>query len=593
MLKESLQDRFLDCRAVLLPLCKRVALVWLFLITNGVYGDEQEPKEPVEFQLDSARVFVRSLLTQEDPQCITPNEFRSADPAWSPDGTQLVVESDRDGNWEIHLITLGTGIWRNLSQAPDSMDRAPHWCPENNRIAFVSNRTGDLRVYSMNPDGGDVVCHTCETGPPGYHDTPQYSPDGTKILFAAYEIEFEGSRIYSLDVEANSLTCWEALGNDCFEPVWAATGIIACSRPNTDGYYRLLQASSPQEKAEEVGLHERSYLGDYRSPAWSSQNEQLYYSFPSMHTWPDWRMHIYRDAVGDDPVCLTLSLQLPSDCYGFNQAAVSPKGDRIAFTGNASGERSAAYFAWRDAVIAHEMTLRRRSGWFILGAQGEIITLRYNLPPLLGTVVIIEHDDHSLELRYAGIVDRGLFGKVTTKGIVEIEDATLPEKVVHGFPKIWPIIDPSGRPSLPIQHRVYSTSTSPEQMHESITGRAEGCVVVTIDGTLLPVSPATTAASALWFVRKETSLDIVSVAQGEQIVARIDANLELRILTVWNGCPMAVDEKCPWPYSNEAGQPMPIPEGHELTLPCTGRSLRVIRDDGLIIIYENHTRLGH
>jgi len=38
---------------------------------------------------------------------LTDNAFENLKPAWSPDGTRLVFESNRDGNWEIYIAEAG------------------------------------------------------------------------------------------------------------------------------------------------------------------------------------------------------------------------------------------------------------------------------------------------------------------------------------------------------------------------------------------------------------------------------------------------------------------------------------------------------
>src|SRR5688572_1379880 len=76
---------------------------------------------------------VKSRLTHEDG--------RNIYPSWSPDGSTVVYQSDRDGNWEIYIHNLVTGPLTNLTQnAAD--DTNPAWSPDGSRIAFVSNRDG-------------------------------------------------------------------------------------------------------------------------------------------------------------------------------------------------------------------------------------------------------------------------------------------------------------------------------------------------------------------------------------------------------------------------------------------------------------------
>ena len=40
---------------------------------------------------------------------LTDNAFENQKPAWSPDGTRLLFESNRDGNWDIYMVTVDSG----------------------------------------------------------------------------------------------------------------------------------------------------------------------------------------------------------------------------------------------------------------------------------------------------------------------------------------------------------------------------------------------------------------------------------------------------------------------------------------------------
>src|SRR5580704_14486671 len=74
---------------------------------------------------------------------------------------------------------------------------APAWAtfPGNNgRIAFVANRgAGSWHLYTMNPDGSDIVQIT--NLPPTFFEPlfPSFSPDGQKIVFCDDSLESFGS----------------------------------------------------------------------------------------------------------------------------------------------------------------------------------------------------------------------------------------------------------------------------------------------------------------------------------------------------------------------------------------------------------------
>ena len=52
------------------------------------------------------------------PRRITFGPKRDTAPAWSPDGARLAFVSDRDGKAQVHILDLGGGEARKLTEAP-------------------------------------------------------------------------------------------------------------------------------------------------------------------------------------------------------------------------------------------------------------------------------------------------------------------------------------------------------------------------------------------------------------------------------------------------------------------------------------------
>ena len=73
---------------------------------------------------------------------------KDAYPMLSPGGTRLLFESDRSGNWEIYTMKPdGTDLVR-LTNDP-AADVTPIWSPDGKRIVFTSERDADSEIYVM------------------------------------------------------------------------------------------------------------------------------------------------------------------------------------------------------------------------------------------------------------------------------------------------------------------------------------------------------------------------------------------------------------------------------------------------------------
>ena len=76
--------------------------------------------------------------------------------SWPPDGSKIAFESDRDGNIEIYVMNADGSNQINLSNN-EALDSKPRFSPDGKKIIFMSERDGNPEIYYMNIDGSNVT----------------------------------------------------------------------------------------------------------------------------------------------------------------------------------------------------------------------------------------------------------------------------------------------------------------------------------------------------------------------------------------------------------------------------------------------------
>lgn len=107
---------------------------------------------------------------------------------WSPDGRTLVYCAERKGEFDIYTIPSAGGAETRLTTAP-GLDDGPDYSPDGQFIYFNSDRSGRMQIWRMNSDGTQQQPVTTDEWNNWF---PHPSPDGKWIVFLSYEPEVKG-----------------------------------------------------------------------------------------------------------------------------------------------------------------------------------------------------------------------------------------------------------------------------------------------------------------------------------------------------------------------------------------------------------------
>ena len=117
----------------------------------GCSGSENERLKGRIVYSDNGAVLVANGDGSEPVQ-ISDHALGNSYPTWSPDGSHIAFESDRDGDLEIFVMNAdGSGTIQLTTNSHN--DGFPQWSPDGSHIAFQTDRDGRSQFFVTGATG--------------------------------------------------------------------------------------------------------------------------------------------------------------------------------------------------------------------------------------------------------------------------------------------------------------------------------------------------------------------------------------------------------------------------------------------------------
>ena len=147
----------------------------------------------------------------------------TAHPSVSPKGHRLAYEQMMGSSsiWSMGLGKIDKKNSGTLVAASKGYNRAPELSPDGRKIAFASDRSGTMEIWTCGNDGSNLMQVT-HLGGAQFPGPPRWSPDGQRIAFDS--AVGEHNAIFVMKAEGGLPQPLSHEGSDSLNPSWSHDG---------------------------------------------------------------------------------------------------------------------------------------------------------------------------------------------------------------------------------------------------------------------------------------------------------------------------------------------------------------------------------
>ncbi len=315
-----------------------MAVIFGIIMALGNGGDTPTAEDPTPT--------VESAATEEPGAVVeeaTPTGEAAAGPTPTGGGQYIAFASSRSGSVQIWLNEVGATSDENATQLTDVPGGAcqPNWSPDGSQLVFISpcdrNREeyADSLIYIINADGTGQRQLPSRAG----DRDPVFSPDGSRVAFTSSR-ENGRPQIYAVDLASNEVTNLSNLTSRAEQPTWSPDGRYIIFILNSNQlWYKDLESGA-------IGKVSQSDDRDNGLPVWSPTGDRILFLQQSVNSAsPPYFQVIFWDSApsptGNGLPEIKFTTQV---VMAMRDPANSPDGQWVAYSSNPDGVNHDIYY---------------------------------------------------------------------------------------------------------------------------------------------------------------------------------------------------------------------------------------------------------
>ena len=234
--------------------------------------------------LNTTTIWIHNLITGTTTPLTHPDTTGCIDimPTWSPDDQYIAFGSNRGGEINLYTVSLADGALRKITEKlgiGSGWDVHPSWSPDGKRLAYGDLVEENLDIYVYNLLDDTTKRLTVDEASDKF---PSWSPDGQSILYVSDRDKEKdnGDSLWLLDFSTGEKKKFDVDLHNISDHVWSPDGKwIAVNNGNAGGSWSpqcwIVSSAGGEARLVEAMDAERYWNW---TPSWSPDGKFLVYS---------------------------------------------------------------------------------------------------------------------------------------------------------------------------------------------------------------------------------------------------------------------------------------------------------------------------